>query len=154
MMFGIAGIPAPGHSVEHAWLGLVMSARNGGAVVTGQVAGGECGGVRATLIGTPDDGLLVGTRHRDVIHARGGSDLVRGLGGNDVICGGHGADKLVGGRGADRLLGMGDEPVFDMGSVLFYRGDSLSGGRGSDRLVGGEGRGADTISFAGWERSS
>ena len=152
MMFGIVGTAAPGHAAETASLGLVSSARNGSAVVAGQFAGSGCGGVPATLIGTPDDDVFVGTRHRDVIRARGGSDQVRGRGGNDLICGGHGADKLLGGGGADRLLGMGDEPVLDDGVVLFYRGDSLLGGRGRDHLAGGEGRGADTVSFAGSER--
>jgi uncharacterized repeat protein (TIGR01451 family) len=102
--------------------------------------GPKCGGLHATLIGTPGPDVLRGTPRRDVIVASRGADRIFSDGGRDVICAGGGgdlvraggrSDKVFGGRGADRLFGMAG-------------GDSLRGGAGPDRLRGG--RGADLLS--------
>jgi uncharacterized delta-60 repeat protein len=64
-----------------------------------------CGGLAATLVGTPGADLLRGTARADVIVGLGGADTIHGLAGNDVLCGGAGDDTLVGGPGRDRLIG-------------------------------------------------
>jgi PKD repeat protein len=65
----------------------------------------RCGGLVATIVGTPGPDQLSGTPARDVIHGLGGNDVINGRGGNDVICGGAGNDRLRGGAGGDLLNG-------------------------------------------------
>jgi hypothetical protein len=88
----------------------------------------DCGGRRATQVGTEGKDRLVGTKGRDVIAGLGGRDKIKGKGGKDILCGGEGKDRLSGNKGRDKLLG--------------GRGkDLLSGGKGrKDRCVGGPGR--------------
>jgi uncharacterized repeat protein (TIGR01451 family) len=106
--------------------------------------GPKCGGLRATLVGTPGPDLLRGTPHRDVVVAGRGNDRIITDGGHDVICAGAGrdvvkaggrSDKVFGGRGADRLIGMGGGDTLRGGAGP----DRLKGGRGADLLVGGRG---------------
>jgi uncharacterized delta-60 repeat protein len=86
-----------------------------------------CHGKVATILGTPGQDRIRGTKKADVIVALGGNDKVKALGGNDLVCAGDGADQVVGGGGKDRLYG--------------ERGkDRLIGGTGRDRLVGGPDR--------------
>jgi Ca2+-binding RTX toxin-like protein len=111
----------------------------------------RCGGVRATIAGTPGADVIVGTEGPDVIHAQGGKDIVDGGGGDDIICGGAGADTLTGGEGADRLYG-------NIGADTLIGGngdDVLSGGPGSDLIEPGAGAntidggpGRDTLSYS------
>ena len=111
----------------------------------------RCGGVRATLAGTPGADAIMGTEGADVIHAQGGKDIVDGGGGDDIICGGAGADELSGGEGADRVYG-------NIGADLLFGGpadDVLWGGPGSDVIEPGPGTntidggpGKDTLSYA------
>jgi hypothetical protein len=93
-------------------------------------------GVRCTIVGTPSDDVLRGTRHRDVICGRGGRDVIRGGRGNDLIDAGRGDDRVYGGSGDDRVLaGTGID------TVTGGRGnDHISGGGGGDNLYGGSGR--------------
>jgi hypothetical protein len=88
-----------------------------------------CGGLPATIIGTPGADRLSGTEHPDVIAGLDGPDVISGLGGDDVICGGAGQDTIYGGAGKDRLLGGAG-------------GDSLFGDAANDRLLG---QGGDDI---------
>lgn len=83
-----------------------------------------CGGLTATIVGTPGNDILPGTSGPDVIHGLGGNDTINGLGGNDITCGGDGSDTINGGRGRDQLFGMAGA-------------DTLNGGDGNDRLFGG-----------------
>ena len=99
----------------------------------------RCGGMPATIVGTPGRDVLKGTRRRDVIAAKGGKDVVRGVKGNDIVCGGGGNDRLKGGAGKDRLLGGGGRDRLAGGPGA----DLLKGGKGADRLRGGGGR--DTL---------
>ena len=108
----------------------------------------------ATIVGTPGDDHLEGTRGPDVIVAGAGRDVVHGRGGDDRIClgrgpgspykygdavtGGPGDDLINGGRGFDQVFqdrGAGDD---------FIRGgrgkDLLAEWRGNDVLAGGRGR--------------
>jgi hypothetical protein len=111
----------------------------------------RCGGVRATIAGTPGADVIMGTEGPDVIHAQGGKDIVDGGGGDDIICGGAGADTLTGGEGADRLYG-------NIGADTLIGGngdDVLSGGPGSDLIEPGAGAntidggpGRDTLSYS------
>jgi uncharacterized repeat protein (TIGR01451 family) len=103
-----------------------------------------CGGVPATIAGTPGNDLLLGTGGPDVILALGGSDRIFSGAGRDLICAGAGndlvsagsaADRVFGGDGRDRLLG-NRGPDLLRGSA---GNDVLRGGHGSDRLRGGHG---------------
>lgn len=85
-----------------------------------------CGGLVPSLLGTPDDDIVIGTPGRDVIAVRTGNDIVDGAGGDDVICGAAGTDLLLGGPGADIVHGNRDD-------------DFVSGGAGVDHLFGEEG---------------
>jgi Ca2+-binding RTX toxin-like protein len=94
-----------------------------------------CNGVEATIVGTPGNDVLRGTKGADVIAALGGDDEVTGNRGNDVICGGDGDDQLKGGRGDDVVVGdAGDD------KLKGNRGeDDLDGSAGGDRLWGNRG---------------
>jgi subtilisin-like proprotein convertase family protein len=87
-----------------------------------------CGGIPATIIGTPGDDHLIGTPGGDVIVGRAGADIIEGKGGDDVICGGAGRDTLIGGSGNDALLGLkGNDTLIGGGED-----NQLSGGAGND----------------------
>lgn len=127
----------------------VVSAGGGGG--GGKVA--FCGGVRATIVGTPANDEIHGTRHRDVIVTGRGNDSIAARGGNDLVCSGDGADIVSGGRGDDRLKtgekkdfvrgGGGDDRVAGRDGTDTIRGqrgdDNLRGGRGADGIHGGPG---------------
>jgi Ca2+-binding RTX toxin-like protein len=103
-----------------------------GAAVAGTAAGAAgaagaadkmCGGLDATIVGTPGDDVLTGTTGDDVIARLQGDDTIEALAGNDFVCGGEGTDTLVGGEGADKLFdGLG--------------GGVLRGGPGNDNMRG------------------
>ncbi|MGI9019200.1 MAG: calcium-binding protein [Solirubrobacterales bacterium] len=105
-----------------------------------------CDGIRATIVGTPDDDVIEGTTDQDIIVGLGGDDRIRARKGFDFACGGRGDDivrgngtfdVLLGGRGRDRLI---DRP---------RRTNHLLGGPGDDQLYGGNyfwpGRGDDVV---------
>jgi hypothetical protein len=85
------------------------------------VAPPEC-----TIIGTPDDDILIGDATANFICGLGGADRLDGGAGDDTLVGGGGDDVIDGGAGDDAALG-------EDGS------DRVSGGRGQDCLVGGDG---------------
>lgn len=60
-----------------------------------------CGGLPATIVGTPGNDVLNGTNGRDVIHGLSGNDTLNGNNGNDALDGGAGTDTCNGGSGAD-----------------------------------------------------
>lgn len=98
-----------------------------------------CNGLPATIIGTPGDDVINGTKDNDVIVALGGNDIINDDKGNDVICGDSGNDTLNGGDGDDILVGG-------------YGNDILNGGKGDDTLRGmagndvlNSGNGDDTL---------
>ena len=57
----------------------------------------------ATITGTANDEILMGTNQADTIRDRDGDDVVLGREGADRLRGGSGFDSFYGGRGADRL---------------------------------------------------
>src|SRR3954466_14410905 len=57
---------------------------------TAEAADKMCGGLVATIVGTPGDDVLTGTTEVDVIAAGKGDDRVEALAGNDFVCGGEG----------------------------------------------------------------
>lgn len=130
--------------------------------VTRVFAAPTCGGLTATVSGTPAGDTLFGTAGPDVIAALGGDDRIVSLSGGDLICAGAGrdyiaagsaADRVFAGSGRDRLLGRGG-PDLLLGSS---GSDVIKGGRGSDRLRGGLGfdrclGGAGADSVKGCER--
>lgn len=83
-----------------------------------------CGGLPATIVGTPGADTLPGTKQRDVIVGLGGDDVIIGKKGNDLLCGGEGNDMLVGGKGNDQLSGAAGS-------------DACNGGAGKDRVLDG-----------------
>lgn len=99
-------------------------------------AGYSCGGLAATIVGTPGDDVIRGTHGDDVIVALGGDDTITGLRGDDHICGGPGRDTVYGNRGADTIRG-------GAGSDFIWGGpgdDYLSGTSGHDQIYGREGQ--------------
>jgi len=106
------------------------------AVPPADAAAAACGGLVATIVGTPGDDVLIGTTDADVIVALEGDDRVEALAGNDFVCGGDGTDTLVGGEGADFLVG-------GLG------GGVIRGGAGNDRITGAVMVGDDTQAVAG-----
>ena len=119
--------PAPAAPYGASLAGLAGGAANGnwnlyvvddGNIATGDILGGwkvaittdaseDCGGQKATILGTDGDDTLRGTPGKDVISGFNGRDEIVGLNGNDLLCGGPGKDILIGGKGRDRLLGQG-----------------------------------------------
>ena len=111
----------------------------------------ECGGLRATIVGTNSNDVITGTSGRDIIVGLGGNDTIRGLNGNDVICGNEGRDVIHGGKGADIIYGNqgGDTLNGNNGVDTIYGGkfndiidggggrDVLEGNLGDDRILGG-----------------
>jgi Ca2+-binding RTX toxin-like protein len=80
-----------------------------------------------TIIGSPDDDIIWGTRGYDSIYGGGGNDEIYGLDGDDYVNGGTGQDSIEGHVGNDTLFGGGGN-------------DYLSGGEGADHLDGGDGK--------------
>lgn len=121
---------------------------NNSATATTQVIAAPvptCGGVPATIVGTPGADVLTGSAGDDVILAGAGSDRIFSFGGKDLICAGPGADlvksgarsdKVLGGPGADRISGGAGADVLRGG----HGPDRIRGGRGADLLAGGPGR--------------
>lgn len=108
-----------------------------------------CNGLPATIIGTPGDDTLTGTKGNDVIVGMGGNDTIIDNKGDDVICGDDGNDTLIGGDGDDILVGGHGDDMLDGGKgddTLIGRtgNDVLNGGNGDDTLTGGTG--ADSFS--------
>jgi cysteine-rich repeat protein len=92
-----------------------------------------CMGRIATIIGTPGDDVLVGTRRADVIAGLGGNDTIFGNAGRDIICGGEGDDMLYGGSTNDVIDGGPGDDFIDGGSGK----DDIKGGDGDDNMIGG-----------------
>lgn len=138
----------------------------------------SCGGVAATIVGTPGDDQIRGTNGDDVIVAREGNDTILAMDGDDIVCAGKGDDVVGGGQGFDIIFGaQGDDELFaaignqpedradTRGSRIFggsgddtivgsNRWDRMQGGPGEDLLFGYEGRdwirgGADTDAIDG-----
>jgi len=95
----------------------------------------KCNGLKATIIGTPQDDILNGTPGPDVIVGLAGNDVIRGFGGNDVICGGLGNDRIIGGPGDDQLFGGPGNDILRGNAGK----DILNGGKGKNILDGGLG---------------
>src|SRR4051812_30277161 len=79
-----------------------------------------CGGRHVSILGTPGDDVLAGTKHKDVIAALGGNDVISGAAREDVICGGDGTDTVT----------YADSP----GPVHVDLAASSATGEGTDRL--------------------
>ena len=75
-----------------------------------------CGGVTATIVGTPGDDVINGTSGNDVINGLGGNDVINGLGGDDRICGADGNNTLNGGDGNDFFFPDGGNDNIDGGT--------------------------------------
>jgi Ca2+-binding RTX toxin-like protein len=146
-------------------------AATAGLVVGAQVwtgapaqAAPTCGGLSATMVGTPGADTLVGTAKRDVIVAGGGNDRIYGRGGNDVVCGGtgndmfaaepsgDGSDWVSGGAGVDTvsyaaraaavrvdLDGVADDGAVGEKDNALADVENITGGSAADTLIGNAG---------------
>ncbi len=136
-------------AVGGAVLLLGLSGVGAGAAVA-QASGPQCQGQRATLVGRPGHNKIVGTKHPDVIVARGDTDnKIVPRGGGDRICAGRGFDRVVGSNGKDKVFGGGDDDTLEGGrqaDKLFGEDgdDELLGDDGQDKLDGGDGSDACT----------
>ena len=129
------GIPGPDSLYGHGVLSLPSPSTFG----LEEVVVRFCQGIRATVVGTAGDDVLVGTPERDVIFGGRGDDTIRGFAGNDLICGGRGDDIIDGGSGNDQIVsGDGDDTVRGRAGD-----DSVTGGAGSDDINGNTGN--DTV---------
>lgn len=115
------------------------------------------GSPRCTIIGTPGDDNLRGTKRNDVICGLGGNDTIAGLGGGDTIDAGPGDDVVSAGPGNDRVVaGDGND------RVLGETGrDTLAGQSGDDVILGGPqidvvdgGSGTNACDFTPGERET
>ena len=85
-----------------------------------------------TILGTPGNDVLNGTREPDVVCGREGADHIRGRGGNDALYGGAGPDTIVGGPGHDLLSGgPGNDVLLARDDVR----DTVECGKGFDVAV-------------------
>lgn len=94
-----------------------------------------------TIIGTPGDDQIVGSRAHDRINALAGNDKIRARGGPDHVVAGPGNDVVHGGAGRDFIRGReGDDQTFgDGGNDEVRNGlgvDVSRGGPGNDRVFG------------------
>ncbi|QIX26005.1 calcium-binding protein [Nocardioides sp. JQ2195] len=93
-----------------------------------------------TLVGSPHDDVIQGSRAREVILGIGGDDRIWGAGQVDKLIGGPGDDEMFGQGGADRLEGGPGSDVLhgaDGPDVLVDTADSadaIRGGPGKDRI--------------------
>ncbi|MBS1889494.1 MAG: hypothetical protein JSU06_20150 [Actinobacteria bacterium] len=116
-----------------ALLGAALAAAGAGGSSTAVAR--RCAGKAATIVGSPEEAVIRGTSHRDVIWVGPGNHEVLGLGGDDLICAGSGEDVIYGGPGNDVIYG-------GPGHDVIYGGagnDTVRGGRGSDVIYGGRG---------------
>ncbi len=94
----------------------------------------SCDGKIATMLGTGESDLIVGSALSDVIVSGGGNDEVYAMECHDTICLGDGDDYAYGSFGYDVVLG-GD------GTDSIHGGpnsDKLHGGAGGDYITGGD----------------
>lgn len=125
---------------------------NNSTMLNNEVVPG-CGGLAATITGTPGNDVLFGTAAADVIAGLAGNDTIFGLGGEDIICAGTGDDRIFGGNendqafggaGNDAFYGQNGDDEFTGGpgnDLMFGGGDNdiLDGGNGNDSLFGQQG---------------
>lgn len=101
-----------------------------------------CGGLEATVVGTPENDVIYGSDRVDVISGLQGDDQIFGLGGDDVICGGMGNDTLYGGQGFDIMYGaQGNDFIYSSDGAsasqrMDVRGARIFGGAGNDQIYG------------------
>lgn len=97
-----------------------------------------CAGLYATtasMTGTPDADVIVGTDANDQIDARGGDDIICGNAGDDTVHAGIGKDNVFGGTGNDTISGGRGIDILRGESGT----DTINGGSGRDKLIGGAG---------------
>ena len=89
-----------------------------------------------SIMGTPDEDVLLGTNVADLIFAFEGDDTISGAKGNDCIFGGDGDDIIFGNEGNDNISsGEGSDIIKGQSGE-----DVLSGGNGIDIIDGGDDR--------------
>ncbi len=103
-----------------------------------------CNGKVATIVGSPGDDMLRGTKLPDVIVGLGGNDTITGASGNDTICSGPGNDVISAGNGHDFVDGgTGDDTLIGgFGNDVLRAGlgnDLINGDVGTDACEGGIG---------------
>ena len=96
----------------------------------------KCFGQRATIVGTPGDDRIRGTRGaEDTIVSLGGDDVITGVADRDRVCTGAGDDQVVDPRGGWEFvplainLGPGDDRM-----TVVDRGGLIRAGAGDDTI--------------------
>ena len=82
------------------------------------------------------NGLIQGTRQKDIIRGGDGDDVIYGFASGDGLHGGKGNDTIYGGLGGDFIFG-------EDGNDFLYGdegNDFITGGLGRDEMWGGAGR--------------
>jgi Ca2+-binding RTX toxin-like protein len=85
-----------------------------------------------TIVGTPNNDLLLGGDGNDSIDGIPGDDCINGQGGDDDLVGADGNDNIAGEAGRDDANGNGGNDEIDGGTEP----DTLDGDGGNDRVVG------------------
>jgi uncharacterized repeat protein (TIGR01451 family) len=104
-----------------------------------------CGGVFATIVGTPGDDNILDTAADDVIATLAGDDSVVAIrGGDDAICVGGGDDNVIALRGNNKIdAGPGDDKTAaGPGDDVITAGDGddvINAGAGDDTIDAGPG---------------
>ncbi len=83
------------------------------------------------LIGFSGNDTLTGGDSNDILFGGAGNDVLEGGNGDDSLIGGSGNDLLIGGEGADMLHGGSGNDV-----LIFDGADTLVGGEGFDIAIG------------------
>lgn len=123
-------------------VGSVLLSQPLGAGTNASLQTWTCGGLAATIVGTPASETLRGTSGVDVIVAREGNDLILALGGDDIVCAGKGHDTVFGGGGFDILFGaQGNDSLYSSNGASAAdradtRGARMFGGAGDDVIYG------------------
>jgi Ca2+-binding RTX toxin-like protein len=124
----------------------LVAAPVAGAAPTRAATRPSCHGLVATIVGTRHRDVIHASAKRDVIVSGRGWDKIYGGGGSDVICAGWGADVIYPGDGNDWVDAghdgnlynedqVGDRVFASHGNDVLHGGPGLSSDRGLDQLI-------------------
>jgi Ca2+-binding RTX toxin-like protein len=141
---GSAGVTFPGSPTSTSSFSKLASSLSLYAEVGHGPGGSLVPLSKCTIVGTPGNDRINGSRGNDVICGLGGNDVIKGGGGRDIIDGANGNDRLSGGASGDLLLGLRGRDRLDGGTgndrMGAGAGNDRAGGRsGNDRIVGASG---------------
>jgi Ca2+-binding RTX toxin-like protein len=141
---GSEGVTFPGAPIGASALNQLASRVSLFAEVGSGPGGSLVPLARCTILGTPGNDRIKGSRGNDVICGLGGKDRIAGGRGRDLIDAANGNDRVAGSTGNDTMLGLAGRDRVSGGSGKDRAGagaggDRIAGGGGNDRLVGASG---------------